>query len=148
MKEKYIALAVSNEIVGVHAVPWGDLSFGPIEEYYVFVTSACTTKTGAASQAFERMHNTLSHRSKTEVPGGNKGRGSTIITCAKRTGSLRRDRLGRLMSSVPYPTLAAALIPFTHAVVVTTVKIDRGLASNSSVFGCFSVLVFVFRCFA
>ncbi len=37
------------------------LSFGPIKKYFTFfVTSAC-----AASQAFERMHNTLSHRVKT-----------------------------------------------------------------------------------
>jgi hypothetical protein len=42
------------------------LSFGPIEEYIVIVvTSACARRTGAASQAYERMHNTLSHRVKT-----------------------------------------------------------------------------------
>jgi hypothetical protein len=28
------------------------LSFGPIEKYYVFVTSACIRRTGVASQAF------------------------------------------------------------------------------------------------
>ena len=33
-----------------------------------FVSSACA-RTGAASQAFERMHSTLSHRVKTEAPG-------------------------------------------------------------------------------
>ncbi len=60
----------------------GYLSFGPIERYIMFfVTSACSRRTGAAarverrrasrsdtraaSQAFERMHNTLSHRVKT-----------------------------------------------------------------------------------
>jgi hypothetical protein len=44
----------------------GYLRFGPIEnKYCVFVTLACARRTGAASQAFERMHNTLSHRSKT-----------------------------------------------------------------------------------
>ncbi len=57
------------------------LSFGPIEKYFMFsVTLACARRTGAAvrverrrasrsdtraaSQAFERMHNTLSHRVK------------------------------------------------------------------------------------
>ncbi len=44
----------------------GYLSYGPIEKYVMFsVTSVCTRRTGAASQAFERMHNTRSHRSKT-----------------------------------------------------------------------------------
>ena len=44
----------------------GCLSFGPIEKnVMIFVTSACARRTGAASQAFERMHNTLSHRVKT-----------------------------------------------------------------------------------
>ena len=44
----------------------GWLSFGPIEKYLMFfMTSACARRTGAASQAFERMHNTLSHRVKT-----------------------------------------------------------------------------------
>ncbi len=44
----------------------GYQSFGPIENnIMVFVTSACARRTGAASQAFERMHNTLRHRSKT-----------------------------------------------------------------------------------
>ncbi len=42
----------------------GSLSFGPIKNY-VFVTSACVRSSGAASQAFERMHNTLSDWSKT-----------------------------------------------------------------------------------
>ncbi len=46
-------------------VPQGYLSFRPIEKYNVFVISACERKTGLASQAFERMHNTLSHRSDT-----------------------------------------------------------------------------------
>ncbi len=36
----------------------GHLSFGPIEKILCFVTSACVKRTGAASQAFERMHNT------------------------------------------------------------------------------------------
>ena len=40
----------------------GHLSFGSIE---LFVTSACARRTGATSQAFERMHNTLSHWAKT-----------------------------------------------------------------------------------
>ena len=64
----------------------GYLSVGTIEKYYVFVTSACAYSEGdvsaehclqceagklagvdtrAASQAFERMHNTLSHGSNT-----------------------------------------------------------------------------------
>ena len=44
----------------------GYLSFGPIEKYMMLsVTSACARRTGAASQAFECMHNTLSHGSKT-----------------------------------------------------------------------------------
>jgi hypothetical protein len=48
------------------AIPPGYLSFGPIENNIMFfVTSACARRTGAASQAFERMHNTLSHRVKT-----------------------------------------------------------------------------------
>jgi hypothetical protein len=50
-------------------LPWstvGNLRFGPIEKSIMFfVTSACARRTGAASRAFERMHNTLSHRSKT-----------------------------------------------------------------------------------
>ncbi len=48
------------------------LSFGPIKKInYVFVTSACARRTGAASQAFERMHNTLRVRVRvTEVPCG------------------------------------------------------------------------------
>ncbi len=49
----------------------GCLSFGPIEKYNVFCDLSVREKdTRAASQAFERMHNTLSHRVKTEVPGG------------------------------------------------------------------------------
>jgi hypothetical protein len=44
----------------------GYLRFGRIENNIMFfVTSACARRTGVASQAFERMHNTLSHRSKT-----------------------------------------------------------------------------------
>ncbi len=44
----------------------GYLSFGPIEKYIMFlVTSACARRTRAASQAFERMHDTLSRRVKT-----------------------------------------------------------------------------------
>ena len=44
----------------------GYLSIGPIEiVYYVFVASPCARRTGAGSQAFERMHNTLRHRSNT-----------------------------------------------------------------------------------
>jgi hypothetical protein len=44
----------------------GYLSFGPIAKYVMFfVTSARARRPGAASQAFERMHNTLSHRVKT-----------------------------------------------------------------------------------
>jgi hypothetical protein len=43
----------------------GYLRLGSIENIMFFVTSACARRTGAASQAFERMHNTLSHRSKT-----------------------------------------------------------------------------------
>ncbi len=44
----------------------GCLSFGLIEKYLMFsVTFACARRTGAASQSFERMHNTLSHRVKT-----------------------------------------------------------------------------------
>jgi hypothetical protein len=47
-------------------IPVGYLSLGPIEnKMMVFVTSACARRTGAASQAFERMHNTLSHMPKT-----------------------------------------------------------------------------------
>ncbi len=51
-------------------------TFGPIgKTIMLFVTSACARRTRAASQAFERMHNTLIHRSKTselnlKVPGG------------------------------------------------------------------------------
>ena len=41
------------------------LRFGHIEKIFVFVTSACARRTGVASQAFECMHNTLSHSSKT-----------------------------------------------------------------------------------
>jgi hypothetical protein len=43
------------------------LSFGPNEGNIMFsVTFACARRTGAAArQAFERMHNTLSHRVKT-----------------------------------------------------------------------------------
>ena len=37
-----------------------------------FVTSACARSTDATSQAFERMHNILSHRVKTYVPGGRR----------------------------------------------------------------------------
>ena len=37
-------------------------SFGPID---FFFTSACARRTGAASQVFECMHNTLTHRVKT-----------------------------------------------------------------------------------
>ncbi len=49
----------------------GYLSFELIEKNtMVFVTSVRARRTGAASQAFERMHNTLSHKMKTEVPGG------------------------------------------------------------------------------
>ncbi len=33
----------------------------------------CARRTGAASQTFERMHNTLSHRVKTYVPVSNSG---------------------------------------------------------------------------
>jgi hypothetical protein len=44
----------------------GCLSFGPIDKIFLFsVTLACARRPGAASQAFERMHNTLSHRVKT-----------------------------------------------------------------------------------
>ncbi len=44
----------------------GYLSFGPIEKIFMLsVTLACARRTGAASQAFEHMHNTLSHGSKT-----------------------------------------------------------------------------------
>jgi hypothetical protein len=44
----------------------GSLSFGLIEENIMFsVTSECARRPGAASQAFERMHSTLSHGSKT-----------------------------------------------------------------------------------
>ena len=44
----------------------GYLSFGPIDKIFMFsVTFACARRTGAASHAFERMHNTLSHGSKT-----------------------------------------------------------------------------------
>ncbi len=39
---------------------------GPSEKHIMFsVTSACIRRTGAASQAFERMRNTLSRRVKT-----------------------------------------------------------------------------------
>jgi hypothetical protein len=54
----------------------GYLSCGPTEKNIMFsVTSACARRTGVASQAFERMHNTLSHRVKTYVPHG------TIAKC-------------------------------------------------------------------
>jgi hypothetical protein len=33
------------------------------------MTSACVRRPGAASQAFELMHNTLSHGVKTSAPG-------------------------------------------------------------------------------
>ena len=45
--------------------------YHPLKKYFMFsVTSACARRTGVASQAFERMHSTLSHRSKTLVPHG------------------------------------------------------------------------------
>jgi hypothetical protein len=40
----------------------------PLKVFMVFVTSARARRTGAASQAFERMHNTLSHRSNLGTP--------------------------------------------------------------------------------
>ncbi len=44
----------------------GFLRFWPIEINIIFlVISACVRRPGAASQAFERMHNTLSHRVNT-----------------------------------------------------------------------------------
>ena len=47
-------------------VPVDYLSFGPIEKNIMFfVTSACARRTGVASQASERMQDTLSHRLKT-----------------------------------------------------------------------------------
>ena len=40
--------------------------------------------TRAASQAFKRMHNTLSHRVKTEVPGGSNNVSNKHWCCCKR----------------------------------------------------------------
>ena len=49
------------------------ISFGPIEKYIMlFVTPVCARKPGAASQAFERMHNTMSHRVTACVPSDSK----------------------------------------------------------------------------
>ncbi len=52
------------------AVPPDTYVLDPLKKYYVFVTSACARETGAASQAFECMHNTLIHRAKAWVPRG------------------------------------------------------------------------------
>jgi hypothetical protein len=56
---------LSGIVIVALRLPAGYLSSVPIEKYYVFATTACARRTGAASQAFERMHNTLSHRVKT-----------------------------------------------------------------------------------
>jgi hypothetical protein len=47
------------------SVTVGYLSFGPIEKCYDFFYSVREKDWRAGSQAFERMHNTLSHGSKT-----------------------------------------------------------------------------------
>ena len=73
-------------------VPWGTYVLDTFKEYHVLCYMACARRPGAAarvqadvsgehclqasfdaraaSQAFERVHNTLSHRVKTEVPDG------------------------------------------------------------------------------
>ena len=50
----------------------GYLSFGPIEKIFMFSLTLSVREKDlrAARQAFERMHNTLSHGSKTSVPRG------------------------------------------------------------------------------
>ena len=53
--------------------PGGCLSFGPIETvYYVFCDISVRERTGAASQAFQRMHNTLRHRVKSSENVGTR----------------------------------------------------------------------------
>jgi hypothetical protein len=53
----------------------GYQSLGPMENIKMFfVTSAC-----AASQGFERMHSTLSHRVKTWAPGGRRSGPGVVL---------------------------------------------------------------------
>ena len=53
----------------------------PLKTYYVFVTSACARRPGAPSQAFERMHSTLSHRMKTKAHRGRYLHYTSTRTC-------------------------------------------------------------------
>ncbi len=71
----------------------GYLNFGRIEKRIrFFVTSACSRRTGAASQSFERMHKLLSHRHNTLVFGG------MVLYCAGAEGrsACQKDSQGIL----------------------------------------------------
>jgi GTPase SAR1 family protein len=61
--QEYVPSAQSLLFIFYHAV--GCLSFGPIGKNSIFYLGGREKAWRAASQAFERMHNTLSHMVKT-----------------------------------------------------------------------------------
>ncbi len=98
-------LAPIHPLIEGLAATKGYLSLGQFEKYYVFVTSVCARRTSAASWAFEHMHSTLSHRSKTSdpavvnaavsKPGVGQMMYSTVyvLTCGQSSGTVSYSRM-------------------------------------------------------